>query len=538
MKTDNRISCVTGSHRLSCLLVGSLLFAGCGGSSGGGGNPQGGPSDQGDDGNFAYVLDSAVADLVYSGNGVEGATDRDGSFQFRPGEPVSFSFAGMNVGTVTVNEAGTIVTPAELQGVDRDDFASDTATVNLLRLLQTMDLDGDPTNGILLPDEGTLADSGLENALADIQLGDPNFDSQIAASLADFSMNLGIRDELVSAEQASEHFELALASIAGSGLLISLEDSSQWHWDAYGGQYGEWGSRIVFNDDGTGELIEYGDCAGSDDRAWIGTYERARAVCSEDRSSDIRWTVDGNTIEMDTGSFTDSCRVLTGNKSRFTASCRIFVGDGQYATETQYFVRAGVEGFYPELLVGDHIEFGETGSNTGDDVTVFEIKADGTGTYKVGSEPTESYTWSIGTDIRDWILNVAGEGVLDPIRLSRYVAGAHEIFNEEDTSTTVMIPDYRGWGGSQGSVIRYSLDASDSGSMLSREVDGVLGDGTESCGGGMGEVCLYGVGSDRVCSPIHRTPSGDGLGIYWMSCRPAVDADIGQGNSFEIWRRY
>ncbi|WP_339805698.1 hypothetical protein [uncultured Marinobacter sp.] len=542
------------------MLIAFLLLAGCGGGGSeddGGGNAggdeggnEGGSDpapDEGDDSNFAFLLDSPVGGVVYRGNGIEGTTTSDGGFRFRPGEPVSFSFAGMDLGTVTVNAAGTIVTPAELQGTEREDYASDTATVNLLRLLQTMDLDGDPTNGILLPDERTLADSGLANILADIQLGDPNFDSQIAASLADFSMNLGIGNELVSAQQASEHFELTLESVVDSAneltdLFIGLEGANQSHWDAYVGEYGEWGSRIVFNDDGTGELFEYGGCPDSDDSAWIGTYERARAVCSEDRSADIRWTVEGNIIEMDTGSFTDTCRVLTGDERRFTASCRIFVGNGRYATETQYFVRAGVDGFYPELLAGDHTEFGATGSNTEDDITAFRIEQAGTGTYKVGSEPTESYTWTIGTDIRDWILDVEGEGVLDPIKFRRYVAGAHEIGAEGDVSNSVVIPDYQGWRGAPGSVIRYSLDEANSGQMLSQtSEDGVIADGVVRCGdepGDMGEVCLLDVSSDRACSPIHRIPSGDGAGIYWMSCRPALDADISQGNSFEIWRRY
>jgi hypothetical protein len=450
----------------------------------------------------------------------------------------------MELGSVTVDEANAVVTPAELQGVDRNEFSGDVATVNLLRLLQTMDLDGDPSNGIMLPDEQALVDAGLKNGLSGIELGDPSFDSQIAASLADFKAGFDTSEELVSAEQASEHFEATLRLIAIPDSIIVLDGTDQWHWDAYVGDFGEWGSRIIFNQDGTGELIEYAGCPDSGGASWKGTYERAREVCSNKQARNIQWGIQGNTIKMDAGSFTDTCTVISGNKNHFTASCRVFVGGGRYASETQYFVRADVNGFYQELLVGDHLEFNESGTHQTDDNTAFEI-GDGAGTYKVGGESVENYMWSIGSNIEDWILDVEGEGVLPPIKFRNYVAGAHEIGSTEDNSNTVLIPDYRGWRGGESSIGRYSLSDAGSGYLLSEDApDGFIYDQALLCEPGLTErreICLdeafTGETYSQVCSPIHSIPTADGLGVYWMNCRPELFSDVGEGQSFQIWRR-
>jgi len=81
-----------------------------------------------------------------------GVTNSAGEFHYSPGGIVKFSLAQgvLELGTA---EGAAVVTPADLV-----DYAGatvsgrHTALRNLLRFLQSLDADGDPTNGILIPD--------------------------------------------------------------------------------------------------------------------------------------------------------------------------------------------------------------------------------------------------------------------------------------------------------------------------------------------------------------------------------------------------
>ena len=76
-----------------------------------------------------------------------GVTDAQGQFKFELGETVTFKLGNAKIGTV---EGSTIVTPKN--------FGSTTAAANLAYILQNLDTDGDPTNGVIeLPSADTLA---------------------------------------------------------------------------------------------------------------------------------------------------------------------------------------------------------------------------------------------------------------------------------------------------------------------------------------------------------------------------------------------
>ena len=150
----------------SVLLLSFFILIGCSSDSGGGSSTtsdtdttdtetgDGGTDDDGtgDDGTgdggtglvvkTGYFVDSAVAGVDFVSGGQTGTTDSAGTFTYEEGKQLSLSVGGVSLGTAKPDEN---VTPVDL--VSGGTSESD-AVVNLARFLQTLDDDGDPTNGI------------------------------------------------------------------------------------------------------------------------------------------------------------------------------------------------------------------------------------------------------------------------------------------------------------------------------------------------------------------------------------------------------
>lgn len=89
------------------------------------------------------LTDAAVGGVAYTtSSGVAGTTAADGSYQYNPGDTVTFKLGALTLGTAT---ATGIVTPMELSG------GSAVVLQNLLVLLQSLDSDRNPANGITIP---------------------------------------------------------------------------------------------------------------------------------------------------------------------------------------------------------------------------------------------------------------------------------------------------------------------------------------------------------------------------------------------------
>ena len=129
-----------------------LLLGGCGGGGSGGsggGNP-------GVTTTKAVLLDGVVQGVRYdAGSGVTGVTDANGVFDYVEGQSVSFYLGNILLGTASPIDkpagltrvlADKIVTPLELVGVNAN--LDDPQVLNRVRLLLTLDADGDPNNGI------------------------------------------------------------------------------------------------------------------------------------------------------------------------------------------------------------------------------------------------------------------------------------------------------------------------------------------------------------------------------------------------------
>ena len=136
--------------RLFALLMTFLLPAcgGGGGSSSGGGSSVGGSST-----GTGVFLDSAVEGISYVSGSVSGVTDVNGTFTYEVGNTVTFTIGDIVIGE-TLGQA--VTTPVELvTGSD----ATYPTVVNIARFLQTVDDDGDPTNGIQIT--GNVRNLGL-----------------------------------------------------------------------------------------------------------------------------------------------------------------------------------------------------------------------------------------------------------------------------------------------------------------------------------------------------------------------------------------
>jgi hypothetical protein len=147
-------------------------------------------------------LDSAVSGLNYITASQSGTTNDKGEFNFQTDELITFSIGGIQLPTVTAN---LYLTPLELFDTTS---ISDPKVINLLRLLQSLDTDGDATNGIEISDavHQLAAEMTLDFSASDFE--------QLTAEL--ISDNGAVNQSLISSQMAIDHFQITLAALAGN----------------------------------------------------------------------------------------------------------------------------------------------------------------------------------------------------------------------------------------------------------------------------------------------------------------------------------
>ncbi len=175
---------------LSVLTAGILLFSGCGSSS----------SNSSDDDSTneetateitGQFIDSEVSGLDYicSVSGMSGRTSAQGEYTCLNDEQVSFYLGELLLGRVDVAD---VITPLTL-------FPNnEQAALNLARLLQTLDSDGDPDNGITIDEEdlNQFAGSALD-------FTSDNFEAEVEVI---------IEEELIDEDDAREHLNESMVS--------------------------------------------------------------------------------------------------------------------------------------------------------------------------------------------------------------------------------------------------------------------------------------------------------------------------------------
>ncbi|MGB5624043.1 MAG: glycoside hydrolase family 16 protein, partial [Gammaproteobacteria bacterium] len=177
------------SIRLCTALIAVLALVGCGsgnGKKGVPGTPQ--PTKTG------ALIDSGLEGVDWSSTGGEsGVTNSFGEFQYRDFELVTFSVCGIGLGRV---EGAQYLTPVELTG---SDVPTDEPATNQLVFLQSLDRDGDPSNGISI--NRNTAGCRAEDQTLDFF--DPDFDSKVGAVVAALTDGA---NEVASESAALLHF--------------------------------------------------------------------------------------------------------------------------------------------------------------------------------------------------------------------------------------------------------------------------------------------------------------------------------------------
>lgn len=138
-----------------------MTLAGCGGGSSSGTSTGSGSSSGTSTGVF---VDSAVQGVTYQTATQSGTTNDLGEYQYAAGETVTFSIGGVTLPPVA---AKGVVTPFDMAGT-KD--VSDRKVLNIGLLLQSLDSDKDPSNGI------TISVTTIE-ALKDLILSGDDFDT-------------------------------------------------------------------------------------------------------------------------------------------------------------------------------------------------------------------------------------------------------------------------------------------------------------------------------------------------------------------------
>ncbi len=213
----------------SFILLPSVLLTGCGGSSSPSApdvtkeqaDSRGGLVNQNEEstkvqsktGNF---VDSPVSGIQYRTPTFSGITNAAGTFQYSTNEIIEFSIGNLVLGaaiansTVTPLELGTLNGSLQNGKLDYQNNHQDRTT-NTLRLLQTLDSDSYPNNGISLSENTRISINSLSGDAINFNLDGEAFEAQQPLlDLLSLATNTG---ELISAEQAVDHFKTTLETL-------------------------------------------------------------------------------------------------------------------------------------------------------------------------------------------------------------------------------------------------------------------------------------------------------------------------------------
>ena len=187
----------------------SLILFGCGG----------GGSSTVDDGTpaigTAYYVDSAVSGIDYVCGSQEGVTGENGDFTFEVGQSCTFYLGAIPLRDIVADDL-------------QDGSTVQETDVNVARILQTLDADGDPTNGITISAE--IVDALTTNGITQLPDTEEEYDTMVATLT-----EAGVAVTNVEESDAESHL---ISSIVSGTTLVDV-----------GYNDGPFLSSITFNDD-------------------------------------------------------------------------------------------------------------------------------------------------------------------------------------------------------------------------------------------------------------------------------------------------
>ena len=174
---------------IAILAIGSLV--GCGGGGGSSGTTT----------KTGYFIDSAVEGLEYTSGSIAGITGTDGSFKYEEGKPVTFKIGSMVLGSVTVTNSR--VFPIDLVSGATDETHPNVSL--MAQILQTLDTDGDASNGITISQNTRQA----INQAIEIAVSDPTSATNAINQLLNTATS-GRASALISDADAKGHLQTNL----------------------------------------------------------------------------------------------------------------------------------------------------------------------------------------------------------------------------------------------------------------------------------------------------------------------------------------
>lgn len=149
-------------------------------------------------------VDSAVGGVNYTTETQSDVTNEAGEFSYLQGENVTFSIGSITFPTIP---AATQVSPVDMASGSANPSAT---TTNIARLLQSLDQDGNPDNGITIPQAATETVAAINfNVSADEFANNADVINLVANSGS-------INSELISAEDANSHLNRTLSASENS----------------------------------------------------------------------------------------------------------------------------------------------------------------------------------------------------------------------------------------------------------------------------------------------------------------------------------
>lgn len=198
------------STAVACVLSGVMLTA-CGGGgddsgngSSGGGSNGGGTETGSKPQHTAVFVDAAVGGLNYRCDDYASITNANGEFLFDDGDSCVFSVGNQRLGSVTLKAGNTLVTPYGLAQDYKD------KAIRIAALLQTLDSDSNPENGISLD----------KTQLEKLGIIEWSSDEAFNTSLIEALKTAGLNKSVVSLAAAKAHLSATLARISGRSVAV------------------------------------------------------------------------------------------------------------------------------------------------------------------------------------------------------------------------------------------------------------------------------------------------------------------------------
>lgn len=151
-------------------------------------------------------VDSAVEGVSYSTATQSGVTNSSGEFSYLQGEDVSFSIGSLVFPSMLAAEQ---LSPVDMALSSSDPIAT---TTNIARLLQSLDQDGNPENGITISTEATVSAPSL-----DFDVSTAEFEGN--AEVINLVANSGsVTTSLISAQAANAHLNNTLGTTTDASI--------------------------------------------------------------------------------------------------------------------------------------------------------------------------------------------------------------------------------------------------------------------------------------------------------------------------------